>query len=411
MLTFKNTIDDADPTDSEDIDLDKNIRTMSYARNMRREVSIQDSLVPIQENSIYVPINAIQPLKQGKYHSWERYFVEGQALVRKVSRRDESNVVQSFVDGLFAPLKRKQCTEWLDTNGWTWDSVDAFGLIATPSIPTHGETTDLNKTGQRRIPIGPSQVEAQVEEFQEAVATNIRTHGSKEATQPVEAKASRRTSEPRRSQRIRELEDSLKSSVRPASMQRSTTTTVKKIPAKTQKPTTAPTRQPSERTKSLLSPNKIPAVSQADSGNGKSKSNGSPQRKSTNQRSIQASKPPQAKAKPASQQSGSKSKVVKRPQSKGRQASQRPSTPPRQTSPVQFPEDSIPRLVKRKSSVDRELYQKGGKRKRLMDDDGLPPLPDRPVKSMEKGGLKPWKRVRRLPLPPPPEIPIMPTSD
>ncbi|ETN42918.1 uncharacterized protein HMPREF1541_02076 [Cyphellophora europaea CBS 101466] len=138
MLTLRN-IELRESTGDESFDLDGNVAVPSYARHLYRPSPVTDSLQPIEKKISQVPttLSEIYALKQGRYHSWERYLAEGQSLFEKIPKTQEALFVQNFIEGLYAAGEREQARKWLDLSGWSWDNVSAFLTSGTPSIPVH----------------------------------------------------------------------------------------------------------------------------------------------------------------------------------------------------------------------------------------------------------------------------------
>lgn len=142
MLTMRN-VEIRESTTDASLDLDANVTVPSYALQPRRPSSPRDSLQPIlpsnpgelqNKNQLRTEIVA---LEQGRYHSHDRYLAEGQSLIDKVPEDQKRLVVEKFVEGLYSDIEREQCRTWLQLNGWQWDVITDFLLSGTPSAPVH----------------------------------------------------------------------------------------------------------------------------------------------------------------------------------------------------------------------------------------------------------------------------------
>lgn len=145
MLTQRN-IELRDSTADESFDLDRNVTDFSYALYRPLRPLSNDSLrpiAPISKDYAYL-LAEISALKQGRYHSNDSYFAEGQSLIDRVSKEQETSVVEKFVEGLYAAGERQQCRQWLDASGWRWEHLGEFLLTATPSVPAHARPKNLS---------------------------------------------------------------------------------------------------------------------------------------------------------------------------------------------------------------------------------------------------------------------------
>ena len=138
MLSLRPGCGPREATASEDIDLDQNVTLMSYAGNLTGKVAGEED---ISTFNLEAPRGGfahaeLENLRQGRFQSWETYLLRGQALFPRIPRRQESHLVEKFVDGLYSEAQRQQCCQWLDLSGWTWSSVASFGFTSTPCVPT-----------------------------------------------------------------------------------------------------------------------------------------------------------------------------------------------------------------------------------------------------------------------------------
>ncbi|KIW19627.1 hypothetical protein PV08_00200 [Exophiala spinifera] len=122
-----------------DLDLDENVNTVSYAGHRILSVDDNDSLSFLSE--CRAPANELtraNNLTQEKFESWEHYYSRAHSLVQALPATFEEMVVRRFADGLFKTVQRKQCRQWLELKGWTWENVDSFGDISSqiPEAPS-----------------------------------------------------------------------------------------------------------------------------------------------------------------------------------------------------------------------------------------------------------------------------------
>ena len=160
MLTLRSATRRESTTDGS-FDLDGNVVISSYAGHAyQASPPPNDSLRPIAEETEHIEptMTEIGRLKQGRYHSWDRYLAEGQSLMDKIPRGQELLLVQNFVDGLYANGEREQCREWLKLSGWSWSKVAAFPLSGTPSAAAR---SGAPRTNWREVSIELPQTRSQ----------------------------------------------------------------------------------------------------------------------------------------------------------------------------------------------------------------------------------------------------------
>ena len=407
MLTLGGANDREESPEVEEIDLDENVTTMSYAKHLNGNVTNQDSLVMLpQHDSHLTQANFVQPMKQGRFHSWDRYFAEGQALIEKHARKLEFDIVKSFIEGWYSESQRERCEQWLDLNGWTWESVAGFGLSSTPSVPVHLDSIDL-----RAVRTGNETAENRVK------GVSTRDPASATTKQPKrkfnEVSRGKPNVETRSSQRLREQDQAARHIPKPQEVKKTKSFARMARPQPAMNNTATPlrdargrfiTRRSSSPVLAAHSPQNSIQQSGVEGRELASRKKTKLEDHATFEKHTKARPPKQqARAAPRASEASTRLKPIQR-------LPDRPSTPPRQQTPSHGPERSVPRLVKRKRSIDCISESKGGKKKRMINADGLPPQPVLLAPAIGKNeGRK--RKGRRLPLPPPPEIPIMPTSD
>ena len=65
-------------------------------------------------------------LQQGRFEGWTEYYLKAQKLKDALPDSFEETIVRIFVEGIFQEIQRKQCRHWLDSKDWTWDNITSF---------------------------------------------------------------------------------------------------------------------------------------------------------------------------------------------------------------------------------------------------------------------------------------------
>ncbi|KAK5028919.1 hypothetical protein LTS07_006300 [Exophiala sideris] len=137
----------ANATILSDLDLDANAETISYAGH-QYHVGEVDSLrfLPLPEPRVQASeLAKINALKQKRFQDWAEYYSVGQNLMTILPDTFEETVVRRFVEGIFLEAHRRQCQQWLDSRGWTWDSLTSFNDMLSQT-PRHMEpSSDSNR--------------------------------------------------------------------------------------------------------------------------------------------------------------------------------------------------------------------------------------------------------------------------
>jgi hypothetical protein len=114
----------------EDLDLDANAETISYAGHLRPHPYQHDSLRILPDPPAPASqLERVKTLRQRKFDDWTSYYKQGQAIMGVLPSSFEETVVHNFVDGMFRESHKKQCRQWLDARGWTWANVTTFGNL------------------------------------------------------------------------------------------------------------------------------------------------------------------------------------------------------------------------------------------------------------------------------------------
>ncbi|KIW91927.1 uncharacterized protein Z519_07897 [Cladophialophora bantiana CBS 173.52] len=116
----------------DDLDLDANAHTISYAGHCYSEPAHNDSLKMLSPPTVEATqLAEIKTLRQRRFDGWDSYYNQGQNIVEALPRQFEGTIVHNFVNGLFKESHRKQCQQWLDSSGWTWANVTTFGNLCS----------------------------------------------------------------------------------------------------------------------------------------------------------------------------------------------------------------------------------------------------------------------------------------
>ncbi|EXJ69127.1 uncharacterized protein A1O5_08062 [Cladophialophora psammophila CBS 110553] len=116
----------------DDLDLDANAHTISYAGHCYSEPGQNDSLKMLSPPTVQATqLAEIKTLRQRRFDGWDSYYNQGQKIVEALPRQFEGTIVHNFVNGLFKESHRKQCQQWLDSSGWTWANVTTFGNLCS----------------------------------------------------------------------------------------------------------------------------------------------------------------------------------------------------------------------------------------------------------------------------------------
>ncbi|KIW32962.1 uncharacterized protein PV07_04469 [Cladophialophora immunda] len=116
----------------DDLDLDANAHTISYVGHECRVPEQNDSLKMLSPSTGQATqLAEIKTLRQRRFDGWDTYYNQGQKLVQALPQDFEGIIVRNFVDGLFKDTHRKQCQQWLDSSAWTWANVTLFGNLCS----------------------------------------------------------------------------------------------------------------------------------------------------------------------------------------------------------------------------------------------------------------------------------------
>ncbi|KAJ9609826.1 hypothetical protein H2200_006155 [Cladophialophora chaetospira] len=112
----------------EDLDLDANAHTISCAGHHKHILEQYESLDMLPPSAAQATqLARVKTLRQRRFEEWTTYYNQGHKLMENLPSSFEETVVHNFVEGIFKPTHKKQCRQWLDSNGWTWANITAFG--------------------------------------------------------------------------------------------------------------------------------------------------------------------------------------------------------------------------------------------------------------------------------------------
>jgi hypothetical protein len=116
----------------DDLDLDANADMISYAGHHQYFPNKNDSLNMLPPSTAgATQLARIKTLRQRRFDEWTSYYDQGLRLLKSLPNNFEETVVRNFAGGIFNESHKKQCQEWLDANGWTWTNVTTFGDLCS----------------------------------------------------------------------------------------------------------------------------------------------------------------------------------------------------------------------------------------------------------------------------------------
>ena len=122
-------------TAPEDVDLDANAQTISYAGHLHPALNNGnkgDSLTMLPELDVKASrLAKINTLKQGRYEDWDTYHANGKYLRDSLPLEFEAAIVRQFVAGISEGVRRAQCRQWLENAGWNWENIVIFGNLCS----------------------------------------------------------------------------------------------------------------------------------------------------------------------------------------------------------------------------------------------------------------------------------------
>lgn len=186
------------PSIPSDLDLDGNVNTISYAGHRMFDDDENDSLSFLSDPQ--APTNELtraNNLMQEKFESWAHYSSRALSLVQTLPATFEEMVVRRFAEGIFQTVQRKQCQQWLELKGWTWDNVGSFGSVSSqvPQAPGSNiaPSVELSAGYSKRMGLLLEQKRSTTRRTSNTLAGLPPGHNEKCATMPL-----------RRSQRLME---------------------------------------------------------------------------------------------------------------------------------------------------------------------------------------------------------------
>lgn len=187
----------------DDIDLDANANTISYGGHRylpSREENETLEMLPLPQAEA-TQLAKINTLGQRRFEDWEHYYSQGLKLIETLPHTFEETIVRNFVGGLFSKTHKQQCQQWLDSKGWNWDNITSFGSLCS-QLPTRHTTT---------ITVGNTCFSTYAKKMERVLAgaDTSNQNGKSIAIRKTEEPARRKelvSKPPRRSQRLLERE-------------------------------------------------------------------------------------------------------------------------------------------------------------------------------------------------------------
>ena len=398
--------EEADPLESrhgpretvpEDLDLDANAETVSYTGHhqaVSKQNESMDMLTPSAAQA--TQLARVKTLQQRRNDDWTSYYDRGQKLLENLPSSFEETVVHNFVDGIFKEAHKRHCRQWLDTNGWNWTNVASFGDLCSQVLA--GNTRNVAADSPVRL-----EPPRQMKDLIAAAGANQEKRQRKDNKQPQKTTARQTTTQepPRRSQRIAEKQSQQSCLPRMSASSRLAVRLAKSV-------SPAASNRADDNTKGI--------TKAADMARDRSKPT-----KQTQPRTVSKKPSPRPERTEIS-------KGVARPNTAGvwpvmseTESSAGPATKKRKCK-IAEPGSAAPRLVSAKQQTSKPAEESS-------DDEGflykLKPNKDsasasaeaflskrRPAKYHAYGAQRKREgKQQRLPLPPPPEIPILSTTD
>ncbi|KAL2416762.1 hypothetical protein ABEF95_000238 [Exophiala dermatitidis] len=127
----------------EDLDLDENATSFSYAVRRDRTGEDTNTLQLLPPSDIQVSqLARVNLLQQRRYDDWDCYYSQGSSLIETLPQSFEEVIVRNFVNGIFHTVQRKQCERFLQDKGWAWNNVTLFATLCSQVNTTAGLDSD-----------------------------------------------------------------------------------------------------------------------------------------------------------------------------------------------------------------------------------------------------------------------------
>jgi hypothetical protein len=344
----------------------------------------------------------------------------------------EEELIAWFLNGLYSAKQRHECQRWLEISGSTWSNLASFGLTNTPAGPARirsggkkeqqTQPRQANDKRPRSTSLKKATTKANEKRSRPTLANKVTTKSELRKDTQDQVRITIQAAEregPRRSQRLQESNTQLDH----GALKRPQKVLGRRAGPHAADPGLSPVRPESQaNTTSLRRKEAGPRSSNSKPRDIKGRFI-SATRTRPAASAVSARRGPGHPAKALNDEAPTKPPQIKKSRVVGahiRGNQQAPHTPtkPASARPLRLPSTPIsqitsaptgspvPRVTKRKRSSKRDSRDQR-KKQRLMDEPELPQLPGKD--SLD--GKAPRGLRRRLPLPQPPQIPIMPTSD
>lgn len=169
----------------DDVDLDANAPTISYGGHYypgKNKPHEEDSLRMLPELSVQASrLAMINTLMQGRYENWRIYHDRGAVVKDSLPQTFEAAIVQRFVEGIFGAKQRAQCVQWLSDEGWKWDNVTRFGNLCSQIDDGSRPEDDSMSSNESRATATYDVVRDKLDGLQPAIGADA----PRKLTQPV----------------------------------------------------------------------------------------------------------------------------------------------------------------------------------------------------------------------------------
>lgn len=143
----------------DDLDLDANANTISYAGHHYHPSKEIDTLQELPRPGVPASqLARIKTLKQRRFDDWEYYSSQAQRLIETLPDEFEETIVRNFTEGIFKNSHRDQCRQWLDLKGWSWENVISFGDLCSQVLAANVQDPIDDLTGTAKLSRGVGEI-------------------------------------------------------------------------------------------------------------------------------------------------------------------------------------------------------------------------------------------------------------
>ncbi|KAG9773441.1 hypothetical protein KCU88_g5781, partial [Aureobasidium melanogenum] len=127
----------------EDLDLDENATSFSYAARQERTDEDTDTLQLLPQSDVQASqLARVNLFQQRRYDDWDCYYSQGLSLIQSLPRSFEEAILRNFVNGIFHTVQKNQCERFLDEKGWLWNNVTLFAKLCSQVYTSAGIDSD-----------------------------------------------------------------------------------------------------------------------------------------------------------------------------------------------------------------------------------------------------------------------------